>query len=131
VGYTGGHVDNPTYKQVCTDTTGHAEAVEVVYDPSIISYEQLAKLFFETHDFTQLNRQGPDIGKQYRSAIFYLDKEQQKIATRLFEELRKKGHNVKTQIEPAKKFWPAEGYHQDYYQKTAKQPYCHIYRKIF
>jgi peptide methionine sulfoxide reductase msrA/msrB len=131
VGYTGGHVDNPTYKQVCTDTTGHAEAVEVVYDPSVISYEQLAKLFFETHDFTQMNRQGPDIGKQYRSAIFYLDKEQQEIATNLVQQLREKGFDVKTQVEQTKKFWPAEEYHQDYYQKTAKQPYCHIYRKIF
>jgi len=131
VGYTGGHVDNPTYKQVCTDTTGHAEAVEVLYDPAIISYEQLAKLFFETHDFTQLNRQGPDIGKQYRSAIFYLDAEQKQIATQLIRTLDNKGYDVKTQIAPADKFWPAEQYHQDYYDKTKKLPYCHIYRKIF
>jgi len=131
VGYTGGHVDNPTYKQVCTDTTGHAEAVEVLYDPAIISYEQLAKLFFETHDFTQLNRQGPDIGKQYRSAIFYLDNEQKRLATRLIQMLNQNGHNVKTQIAPADKFWPAEEYHQDYYDKTRKLPYCHVYRQIF
>ncbi len=131
VGYTGGHIDNPTYKQVCTDTTGHAEAVEVVYDPAIISYEQLAKLFFETHDFTQLNRQGPDIGTQYRSAIFYLDNEQKRLATQLIQTLNQKGYNVKTQIAPADKFWPAEEYHQDYYDKTKKLPYCHVYRQIF
>jgi peptide methionine sulfoxide reductase msrA/msrB len=131
VGYTGGHVDNPTYKQVCTDTTGHAEAVEVLYDPAIISYEQLAKLFFETHDFSQLNRQGPDIGTQYRSAIFYLDNEQKQLATQLIQTLNQKGYNVKTQIAPADKFWPAEEYHQDYYDKTKKLPYCHVYRQIF
>ncbi len=131
VGYTGGHVDNPTYKQVCTDKTGHAEAVEVLYDPAIINYEQLAKLFFETHDFTQLNRQGPDIGTQYRSAIFYLDTEQKRLATQLIQTLNKKGYNVKTQIAPADKFWPAEEYHQDYYDKTKKLPYCHVYRQIF
>jgi len=131
VGYTGGHLDNPNYKQVCSDGTGHAEAVEVVFDPSKTSYEQLAKLFFETHDFTQLNRQGPDIGTQYRSVIFYLDEQQQKIATQLIDTLKAKGHDIKTQIAPADKFWPAEKYHQDYYKKTGKTPYCHIYRKIF
>jgi peptide methionine sulfoxide reductase msrA/msrB len=131
VGYTGGHVENPTYKQVCTDKTGHAEAVEVVYDPSKTSYEQLARLFFETHDFTQLNRQGPDIGSQYRSAVFYLDEEQKEIALRLVETLKKKGFNVKTEITPAGKFWSAEQYHQDYYKGNGKTPYCHIYRKIF
>lgn len=131
VGYTGGHVDNPTYKQVCTDKTGHAEAVEVIYDPSKTSYEQLAKLFFETHDFTQLNRQGPDIGMQYRSAIFYLDEKQRQIAAGLVQTLKNKGFNVKTEITPAGKFWPAEQYHQDYYKNNGKTPYCHVYRKIF
>jgi peptide methionine sulfoxide reductase msrA/msrB len=131
VGYTGGHVDNPTYKQVCTDKTGHAEAVEVIYDPSKTSYEQLAKLFFETHDFTQLNRQGPDIGKQYRSGIFYLDEKQKETALKLVGILKSKGFDVKTEITQAGKFWPAEGYHQDYYQNNGKTPYCHVYRKIF
>jgi len=131
VGYTGGRTKNPTYKQVCTDKTGHAEAVEVVYDPSKTNYEQLARLFFETHDFTQLNRQGPDVGKQYRSAVFYLDEKQKDVAAGLIATLKKKGFDVKTELTPASKFWPAELYHQDYYKKNGKTPYCHIYRKIF
>jgi peptide methionine sulfoxide reductase msrA/msrB len=131
VGYTGGHVDHPTYKQVCTNTTGHAETVEVIYDPAKTSYEALARLFFETHDFTQLNRQGPDIGTQYRSAIFYLNDEQKQTAERLVQILRQKGYDVKTEITPAGRFWPAEGYHQDYYNHTGGTPYCHLYRKIF
>jgi len=131
VGYTGGNVDNPTYKQVCTDKTGHAEAVEVIYDPSKTSYEELARLFFETHDFTQLNRQGPDIGTQYRSGVFYLDEKQKDAAVELIETLKKKGFDVKTEVTKADKFWPAENYHQDYYQNNGKTPYCHIYRKIF
>jgi peptide methionine sulfoxide reductase msrA/msrB len=131
VGYTGGHLDNPTYKQVCTDKTGHAEAVEVLYDPNKTSYEQLAKLFFEIHDFTQLNRQGPDIGTQYRSVIFYLDNQQKEVAARLIETLKQKGYDVKTEVKPAQKFWPAEDYHQDYYKNNGKTPYCHLRRKIF
>jgi peptide methionine sulfoxide reductase msrA/msrB len=131
VGYTGGRVPNPTYKQVCTDRTGHAEAVEVVYDPAKTNYEKLARLFFETHDFTQLNRQGPDIGKQYRSAVFYLDEKQKQTAEELIKKLKKKGFAVKTEVTRATKFWPAELYHQDYYIKTKKLPYCHVYRKIF
>jgi len=131
VGYTGGHVENPTYKQVCTDKTGHAEAVEVIYDPSKTSYEQLARLFFETHDFTQLNRQGPDVGRQYRSAVFYIDEKQRETAARLIETLKQKGFDVKTEVTQAGKFWPAEKYHQDYYKNNGKTPYCHIYRKIF
>jgi len=131
VGYTGGHVDNPTYKQVCTDNTSHAEAVEVIYDPSRTTYEQLAKLFFEAHDFTQLNRQGPDVGTQYRSAIFYLNEKQKVIAAKIVDALKQKGHDVKTEIAQAGKFWPAEEYHQDYYQKTGKMAYCHTYKKIF
>ena len=131
VGFTGGRVENPTYKQVSTGRTGHAETTEIIYDPSKTSYEQLAKLFFETHDFTQLNRQGPDIGPQYRSAIFYLNDEQKQIAERLVQQLREKGYNVKTEITQAGPFWPAEDYHQDYYNHKGQTPYCHVYRKIF
>ncbi|MHC5061183.1 MAG: bifunctional methionine sulfoxide reductase B/A protein [Planctomycetota bacterium] len=131
VGYIGGNVDNPTYKQVCTGKTGHAEAVEVVYDPAKTSYEKLAKLYFETHDFTQFNRQGPDIGEQYRSAVFPLNEKQRGISAKLIEQLKKDGHDVKTAIEPGGTFWPGEEYHQDYYEKTGKTPYCHVYRKIF
>jgi peptide methionine sulfoxide reductase msrA/msrB len=131
VGYTGGRVLNPTYQQVSTGRTGHAESVEVVYDPNKTSYEKLAKLFFETHDFTQLNRQGPDIGTQYRSAIFYLNDEQKETAEKLVKILEEKGKKVKTEITAAGIFWPAEEYHQQYYDKNGKRPYCHVYRKIF
>ncbi|MDD5011197.1 MAG: bifunctional methionine sulfoxide reductase B/A protein, partial [Phycisphaerae bacterium] len=130
-GYTGGKAEKPTYEQVCTDKTGHAEAVEVVYDPAKTNYEDLAKLFFEIHDFTQLNRQGPDVGSQYRSGIYYLDDEQKKTAEKLVQILQQKGYDVKTEIKPANTFWPAEEYHQDYYEKTGKTPYCHVYKKIF
>ncbi|MBL7222994.1 MAG: bifunctional methionine sulfoxide reductase B/A protein [Candidatus Brocadiae bacterium] len=131
VGYTGGHAASPTYREVCTKGTGHAEAVEVIYDPAKTTYEALAKLFFETHDPTQVNRQGPDVGDQYRSAIFYVDMEQKQSAEKLIGLLEAKGHAVATQVVPAGKFWPAEDTHQDYYQKTGKQPYCHAYTKRF
>ena len=111
--------------------TGMSGYQEVLYDPSKTSYEELTKLFFETHDFTQLNRQGPDIGTQYRSGIFFLNDQQKQTAVKLVDELKKKGHNVKTEITAASKFWPAEEYHQEYYEKKVKSPYCHIYRKIF
>jgi peptide methionine sulfoxide reductase msrA/msrB len=130
-GYMGGTTKNPTYKQVCTGTTGHAETVEVVFDPNKTTYEDLAKLFFEIHDPTQRNRQGPDVGYQYRSAIFYTDQQQKQIAERLIEQLKKKGLKVVTSVEPAKEFWPAEDYHQDYYGKTGGTPYCHIRTKRF
>ncbi len=130
-GYTGGHKKNPTYKEVCSGKTGHAEAVEVTFDPKKISYEDLCKLYFETHDFTQVNRQGPDIGEQYRSEIFYLNETQKETAEKLIRILTKKGYKVATKLTPATKFWKGEDYHQDYYEKKGGTPYCHIYKKIF
>lgn len=131
VGYTGGHTLRPTYRQVCSGTTGHAEAVMVVFDPRKTSYEALAKRFFNTHDPTQINRQGPDVGEQYRSAIFYTNDKQKEIAQKLIASLKSRGLQVATQVEPAGNFWPAEDYHQDYYLKTGGTPYCHIPRKLF
>ncbi|WP_418287779.1 bifunctional methionine sulfoxide reductase B/A protein [Limihaloglobus sulfuriphilus] len=131
VGYIGGNVENPTYKQVCYEDTGHAEALLVEYDPDKTGYEQLAKLFFEIHDFTQLNRQGPDIGEQYRSAVFYTDQTQKQTAQKLIDRLKSMGYDVKTSLEEAGEFYEAEDYHQDYYEKTGKQPYCHSRRIIF
>jgi len=131
VGYIGGKTDRPTYEQVCSHTTGHAEAIEVTFDPDRVTYEALARLFFEIHDPTQVNRQGPDIGDQYRSAVFYLDDSQRKTAQKLIGLLKQKGLNVATQVVRATTFWPAEEYHQDYYQKTGKQPYCHVYTQRF
>ncbi|HRE39898.1 MAG TPA: bifunctional methionine sulfoxide reductase B/A protein [Ignavibacteria bacterium] len=131
VGYIGGWKENPTYEEVCTGKTGHAEAVEVVFDPSLTSYEELAKLFFETHDPTQINRQGPDIGEQYRTEIFYMDDTQKDISEKLIKILEAKGFKVATKLTKADKFWNAENYHQDYYQNNGKTPYCHIYKKKF
>ena len=125
VGYTGGHTDHPTYEQVCSHTTGHAEAVEVIFDPKQTTFEAVARLFFEIHDPTQHNRQGPDVGDQYRYAIFYAGGKQKETALRLIGELRKRGLDVATQVTPAVTFWPAEAYHQDYYRKTGGHPYCH------
>jgi peptide methionine sulfoxide reductase msrA/msrB len=131
VGYTGGRTEKPTYKEVCSDRTGHAEAVEVVYDPGKTTYEALCRLFFETHDPTQVNRQGPDVGSQYRSVVFYADDEQKATAEKLIGSLRAKGLEVATALEPAGTFWRAEDYHQDYYSRTGKQPYCHSYTPRF
>lgn len=130
-GYMGGHTQNPTYQDVCSDTTGHAEAVEVIYDPARTSFETLTRLFFEIHDPTQKDRQGPDIGDQYRSAIFYVDDAQRQIAEKLIALLKAKGYDVVTELAKADKFWEAEKHHQDYYEYTGRQPYCHAYQKRF
>jgi len=131
VGFTGGNKDNPTYKEVSAGGTGHIEAVEVVYDPEKVSYEKLTKLFFEIHDPTQVGGQGPDIGSQYESVIFYADDNQKEIAEKLIAILKEKGLNVATILEKAGTFWLAEESHQDYYIKSGKRPYCHIYTKRF
>ncbi len=131
VGYMGGDKKNPTYKEVSTGKTGHLEATEVVYDPSITTYGDLVRLFYETHDFTQTNGQGPDIGSQYLSAIFYKDEEQKAIAEKYTNLLIDKGYRVATTLRPAPKFWKAEDYHQQYYKHKGSTPYCHIYTKIF
>jgi peptide methionine sulfoxide reductase msrA/msrB len=131
VGYIGGHVKHPSYREVCSGTTGHAEATRVVYNPDKISFEELAKFFFETHDPTQVNRQGPDIGEQYRSEVFYLNEEQKAITEKLIAELELKGLDIATKVTPATTFWKAEDYHQDYYNNKGGVPYCHKYTKRF
>lgn len=130
-GYIGGNVDNPTYEQVRAHTTGHAEAVRVTYDPSKVDYETLARLFFEIHDPTQSDGQGPDLGPQYRSEVFYLDEQQKAVAEKLIGLLRAKGYDVVTRVTPATRFWPAEDYHQDYYERKGTEPYCHAYTRRF
>ncbi len=125
-GYTGGTTRNPTYSEVCTGKTGHAEAVRVTYDPGKVSYEQLARLFFETHDPTTANRQGPDVGTQYRSAVFYATPGQKAAAEKLIALLKAKGYKVVTQLQPAGEFYPAEDYHQDYLDKHPERPSCHV-----
>ena len=127
-GYMQGRVNKPTYKQVCSDTTGHAETVKVVFDPKRISYRRLLEAFFEMHDPTELNRQGPDVGEQYRSGIWYVNDQQKKEAERFIRELGESkkygGRKIVTELEPAKEFFPAEGYHQDYIEKTGGV--CHV-----
>jgi peptide-methionine (S)-S-oxide reductase len=120
VGYTGGTLDHPTYRDVCTDRTGHAEAVEIDYDPERISYKELLAAFWENHDPTTLNRQGPDVGTQYRSAIFYHSEEQAEAARASKEQLAKSGRYLRpivTEVVPATEFWQAEDYHQQYLEK--------------
>ncbi|HJT75327.1 MAG TPA: peptide-methionine (S)-S-oxide reductase MsrA [Chitinophaga sp.] len=128
-GYAGGTVPNPTYEQVCTGTTGHAEVIQVTYDPAKITYEELLQAFWQSHDPTQLNRQGNDVGTQYRSVIFYHNEEQHKLAEFYKDKLQHSGaydEPVVTEISPIDKFYKAENYHQNYYNQNGSQPYCHF-----
>jgi peptide-methionine (S)-S-oxide reductase len=128
-GYSGGHLANPSYEQVCAGTTGHAECLQIIYDPKTISFDQLLEVFWESHDPTSLNRQGNDVGTQYRSAIFYHDEEQHQKATHYKEELNKnKAYSkpIVTEITKFSTFYPAENYHQDYFRLHGSQPYCSI-----
>ena len=124
VGYAGGRRPNPTYEQVCTGVTGHAEVVEIDFDENVISYDELLDIFFEIHDPTQLNRQGNDVGTQYRSIILYLDETQKEKALKKIEELKNRGINVVTEVKKLDKFYKAEEYHQNYFAKNPYQPYC-------
>lgn len=126
-GYAGGRVENPTYEQVCTGTTGHAEVVQITFDPEEISFEELLYVFWRTHDPTTLNRQGADVGTQYRSVIFYHDEGQKAVAERSKNEAEASGlwpNPIVTEIVPFRNFYPAEEYHQDYYLQNPNQPYC-------
>jgi len=129
-GYSGGHVENPTYKQVCTGETGHAECLQIVYDPAKISFDELLEVFWQTHDPTTLNRQGADVGTQYRSGIFYHNAEQKEKAEKYKAELDKSGafdRPIVTEITPFTKFYPAEDYHQQYFENNENSnPYCRI-----
>ena len=129
-GYTGGTTENPTYEEVCSGSTGHAEAVQVVYDPDELDYVDVLEVFFGIHDPTTKDRQGPDVGSQYRSAVFYHDDEQRETAERYIEEVDAAGvydDPVVTEVEPLGEFYEAEAYHQDYYEKNPDQPYCATY----
>ncbi len=126
-GYTGGSVANPTYEQVCSGRTGHAEVVQVTFDPSEISYRELLEVFFTIHDPTTLNRQGADVGTQYRSAIFFVSPEQEQTARDVIAELQDTWTNpIVTEVVPLERFYPAEAYHQDYYARNPYQPYCQV-----
>ena len=128
-GYTGGTVPNPSYEAVCTGTTGHAEAVQITFDPAVISYRQLLEIFFAFHDPTTLNQQGADVGTQYRSAIFYHSPEQEQVARAVVASLEAQGvwsSPIVTEIAPLREFYPAETYHQSYYQRNSERPYCQV-----
>ena len=128
-GYSGGEKPNPSYEDVCSGDTGHAESIQITFDPSQISYRELLQIFFTTHDPTTLNRQGADVGTQYRSAIFYHDQEQERVAkevVREFENSKVWKRPIVTEIVPFKPFYTAEGYHQEYYKKNSSQPYCRV-----
>jgi len=124
-GYSGGHKENPTYEEICYSNTGHAEVVEVVFDEEAISAEQILDIFFTLHDPTQLNRQGNDVGTQYRSSMFYESEEQREVFTAAIERAKAIwGDSIVTEVAPLEKFWPAEEYHQDYFAKNPSQGYC-------
>jgi peptide-methionine (S)-S-oxide reductase len=128
-GYSGGTVPNPSYEEVCTDLTGHAEVVQIRFDPDVISFRRLLEIFFTVHDPTTLNRQGNDVGTQYRSVIFYKDEEQKKVAEEVIKEVSNEkiwDKPIVTELVPFKAFFPAEGYHKDYYKKNPKQGYCQV-----
>ena len=128
-GYAGGTVPNPSYEQVCTGSTGHAEVVQVTFDPSEISFRDILEVYFSIHDPTTLNRQGADVGTQYRSVIFYHNERQKEIAEEMIEELEAEGafeDPIVTQVDPLDAFYPAESYHQEYYQNNPRRPYCRV-----
>lgn len=131
VGYSGGTKKNPTYQEICSGTTGHYEVIRVLYDKNKLNYAALVKYFFEIHDPTQHNGQGPDLGQQYLSVVFYYDEEQKQTALQVMGLLEEKGYRLATKLLPVSVFWRAETYHQDYYEKTGKNPYCHHYEKKF
>jgi peptide-methionine (S)-S-oxide reductase len=128
-GYSGGKVSNPTYEQVCTDSTGHAEAIQVTFEPKVISYKDLLKVFFSVHDPTTLNRQGNDVGTQYRSVIFYHDQKQRETAEQVMKEVSEEkiwGKPIVTELVPFATFYPAEEYHKDYFKRNPYQGYCQV-----
>lgn len=126
-GYSGGHKENPTYQEVCSETTGHAEVAQIRFDPEVLSYADLLRVFFSVHDPTTLNRQGNDIGTSYRSAIFYHSPEQKATAEEIIKEITAEGiydNPIVTEVSAFDKFWPAENYHQEYFANNPNQPYC-------
>jgi len=130
-GYMGGETESPRYEDICRGGTGHAEVVRVTFDPAVVTFETLAKLFFEIHDPTQLDRQGPDVGTQYRSAVFYANPAQQEISAQLISTLEAQGLCIATEVAPAGIFWPAEDYHQDYFERRGVDAACHLRVKRF
>lgn len=131
VGYSGGTEQSPKYNQVCAHATGHLEVIRILFDPTVISYEQIIKYFFEIHDPTQIDGQGPDLGAQYLSAIFYYNEEQLRVAKNVIALFENMGNSVATKLKPVDVFWKAEDYHQDYYNLNNKLPYCHFWQDRF
>ena len=130
-GYMGGSLSDPSYRDVTSGETGHLETVEIIYNPAEVSYEELAKFFFEIHDPTQTNGQGPDIGSQYLSAVFFQNNSEKETVQKLIDMLNDKGYDIATRLIPAQTFWTAEDYHQNHYDRNQQKPYCHIYKKKF